>query len=332
MNITQPEVLKAYLVDGGYISSTTHLELNLLTGGVSNKTVLVRFSDGESWVIKQALEKLLVEQDWFCDPARLKVEYLAMKWLNGILPEGYVPKPVFFDEKENLMGMEAVRQPHFNLKSKLMEGEVKLAHFETLGYVLGTVHQKSQTDEKAKTWFSDRTFYEILRIEPYYRFSAARSSDFQPFFEALIQDTYATTKTIVHGDFSPKNILIYKDQLVLLDHEVMHFGDPAFDVGFMLTHLISKAHHFERYRQQFLKAALLFWHTYTSHFSDISESDENRMVRHTIGCMIARVLGRSPLEYLTKNEKENQLEMARGLIQKGLANMEDFFSALKQML
>ena len=66
----------------------------------------------------------------------------------------------------------------------------------------------------------------------------------------------------MHGDYSPKNILLYRDRLVLLDHEVIHFGDPAFDVGFSLTHLLSKALHVAFRRREFLDAAQSYVRTY----------------------------------------------------------------------
>ena len=91
--------------------------------------------------------------------------------------------------------------------------------------------------------FADRTFFEALRLEPYYRYTALRTPASADFYDALITDTLSHALTLVHGDYSPKNVLVHHDQLVLLDYEVAHWGDPAFDVGFALTHLLSKAHH-----------------------------------------------------------------------------------------
>jgi 5-methylthioribose kinase len=108
---------------------------------------------------------------------------------------------------------------------------------------------------------------------------------------------------LVHGDYSPKNVLIHADRLVLLDHEVIHFGDPAFDLGFALTHLLSKAHHMPPYRREFLAAADEFWQVYSQ---AAAANLESRAVRHTLACLLARVAGRSPLEYLTPQERLRQ--------------------------
>src|SRR5260370_19780199 len=121
----------------------------------------------------------------------------------------------------------------------------------------------------------------------------------KPFLTELVADTLNRQETFVHGDFSPKNILIYQHKPILLDHEVAHFGDPAFDLGFSLTHLLSKAHHLPSNRFILFDAALRYWDTY---FGLVRESPwttglEHRAVKHTSACLLARAVGRSPLEY-----------------------------------
>src|SRR4030095_8062757 len=102
-------------------------------------------------------------------------------------------------------------------------------------------------------------------------------------------DTSAARLTLVHGDYSPKNILVHRDRLVLLDHEVIHFGDPAFDLGFALTHLFSNAHHLPPQRAAFLQAVHGFWENYQQAAGEsASQSDlEGRSVRHTLACLLA---------------------------------------------
>jgi aminoglycoside phosphotransferase (APT) family kinase protein len=122
---------------------------------------------------------------------------------------------------------------------------------------------------------------------------------------------------LVHGDYSPKNILIYQGRLVLLDHEVIHFGDPAFDVGFALAHLLSKAHHVRSRRAAFAGAAADFWRSYRDSLGDFPwASDlEPRAARHTLGCLLARVAGRSTLEYLDGEERVRQRDAAIALME-----------------
>jgi 5-methylthioribose kinase len=104
-------------------------------------------------------------------------------------------------------------------------------------------------------------------------------------------------------------VLVRNGQLVLLDHEVAHFGDRSFDLGFSLAHLLSKAHHLPHQRADFASAALVYWKAY-----DGNAELEPRVVRHTLGCLLARVAGRSPLEYLTEHERAQQQVAVLGLL------------------
>jgi hypothetical protein len=164
--------------------------------------------------------------------------------------------------------------------------------------------------------FAETSFFESLRIEPYYQYTATRVPEADAFLAALIDETSAQHLALVHGDYSPKNILVHRGQLVLLDHEVIHFGDPAFDLGFSLTHLLSKAHHLSEQRKEFQQAAQLYWTTYRAAVGDLVQTHgfEPRAVRHTLACLLARVEGRSPLEYLSPEERQRQRAAALQLI------------------
>ena len=131
-----------------------------------------------------------------------------------------------------------------------------------------------------------------------------------------MEETRARRETLVHGDYSPKNVLVRDGKLVLLDHEVIHFGDPAFDLGFSLTHFLSKAHHLAGKRAAFAEVARFHWSTYREEVGDLpwTEDLEERAARHTLGCLLARVAGRSPLEYLDEGELALQREAVLALM------------------
>jgi aminoglycoside phosphotransferase (APT) family kinase protein len=153
--------------------------------------------------------------------------------------------------------------------------------------------------------FADRRFFESLRLEPYYLYTGQQVPEAKTFYKELVIDTRLRQLTLVHGDYSPKNVLVHDGHLVLLDHEVIHWGDPAFDLGFALTHLLSKGHHLSGSRRAFLGAATSFWGTYRRELGSPRWAGdlEEFAVRHSLGCMLARVAGRSPLEYLSPGER-----------------------------
>ncbi len=328
MNIENPKTLSDYLFKYDLIKQGESLSCKVLTGGVSAKTVYVEKS--KPIVIKQALQQLKTKSEWFSDPARILIENLGLKWLYDHLPQGSVPQPIFCDEKNHLLIMEAISPPVKNLKELLLAGIIEKDHIKSFGELLGTIHIKSLNDPDASKTFNNRDYFINLRIEPYYQHTSQKLTQFQTFYADLIESTLDSQLTIVHGDYSPKNVLIKDGRLILLDHEVMHFGDPAFDVGFSLTHFLSKANHLKD--PTFVDSALLSWNSYRGIFNYESDSFEQRCVKHLLGCMMARVHGKSPLEYLAADEQKWQYEAVSTLINEVPDTLTQLFDSYKRKL
>jgi len=316
LDIERPDHLLAYLRAGGWIAPDETPRLHTLGGGVSNRAVLVERREphpedarqGEAWVVKQALAKLRVAVDWFSSPTRIAREADGLRWLERLAPPGTTTPLVFEDTANYILAMRAVPPPHDNWKTLLLAGQLDPDHVAQFGRLLGAIHRNASGDPAVAAAFADRSFYDSLRLEPYYRYTATQVPESAAFYDALLAETWATRLTLVHGDYSPKNVLVHQGRLILLDHEVIHYGDPAFDLGFGFTHLLSKAHHLPHLRREFAAATLACWHAY----GEIAQTApwfaalETRAVRHTLGCLLARVAGRSPLEYLASSERARQ--------------------------
>ncbi|MEZ4670341.1 MAG: phosphotransferase [Anaerolineae bacterium] len=319
LDIEQHLPLLAYLRREGHIAPDETPQFTNLSGGVSSRTVLMQRANGEGWVLKQSLEKLRVATDWFSDPQRVHCEAAALRWLAQLTPPGSVPAFIFEDFTHHVMAMQAVPQPHVNWKVLMLGGGLKIEHAIAFGRLLAAIHRNAylRFDEVAPD-FENCTFFGSLRIEPYYQYTATQVPEVAPFIHALIEDTLPLRLTFVHGDYSPKNVLIYQDQPVLLDYEVAHIGDPAFDLGFSTTHLLSKAHHLPQQRTDFARAAQAYWDTYEQHLGDVpwKAGLQARAVRHTLGCLLARVSGRSPLEYMNADERAHQREVVVSIMMK----------------
>jgi thiamine kinase-like enzyme len=242
---------------------------------------------------------------------------------------------LFNDPEQHLLAMEAVPQPHENWKPMLLAGRINLGHFRQFATLLATIHREAyHRHADLEEIFADRSFFESLRLEPYYGYSAKQTPSASHFLESLIQETLASRTTLVHGDFSPKNILIHGGRLVLLDHEVIHLGDPAFDLGFSMTHFLSKAHHMPEHRRTILAAASEYWRIYLEELGALAwaEDLEPRAVRHTLGCLLARVVGRSPLEYLGEHERLRQREAVLSILPRPPLRMADLIATFEERL
>jgi 5-methylthioribose kinase len=336
LDIENPDDLAEWLRSTGHIGPDEVIESRPLSGGVSSRTVLVQPAAGAGqeaggalppppgrgpqagplpplpWVLKQALPKLRVEADWFADPARVHREAMGIRWLSQLAPPGSIMPLVFEDEANHIIAMQAVPEPHDNWKTMLLNGLLEVEHIEQFAGLLATIHRRSfARRSEVEPVFRDRSFFESLRLEPYFKYSAEQVPAAAPFLTDLIRRTRGRTLALVHGDYSPKNILIHDERLILLDHEVIHFGDPAFDVGFSLTHLLSKAHHLPEYRPAFITAAAHYATVYLRELGSLPwrHDLEQCIVAYTLACMLARVAGRSPLEYLSPGERQRQQEV-----------------------
>lgn len=331
MDIEQAAELVAYLQARG---EGAPVATCVLVGGVSNRTVLVQWPNGDAWVMKQALAKLRVKAVWFSDPARIHREALGLRWMEKLLP-GASPALIFEDEANHILAMQAVPQPHDNWKAMLLRGDLRDEHVMQFATILAGIQRNALAQSDAlSTRFEDQAFFESLRLEPYFAYTAAQVPPAAAFMRALIERTRANRHTLVHGDYSPKNVLVQGDRLMLLDFEVMHWGDPAFDVGFSMAHLLSKAHHCSAnagraatQRAAFARAAQLYWQTYFARVAGLFGDLELRSVHCTLGCLLARVAGRSPLEYLSEGERRRQRKVVLALLASLPASMQALIDA-----
>jgi 5-methylthioribose kinase len=292
-----PETLGAYLAECGLVDDPASLTVRELGGGVSNFVSLVE-GPGIRWVAKQSLGKLRVKDDWTSQRERIFREAAAIQSLGSIL-DGAVPQVVHVDRANFLYVMSAAPRSSVVWKKLLLEGQVSMEVAQEAGRLLAAIITASQEQPTFQEEFADRTVFDELRIDPYYRTTAARCPDAREALEQLIEDSWKIRSSLVHGDYSPKNMLVSGGNIFLIDFEVVHWGDPAFDSAFVLNHLMLKAFHQTRFAEPYFQAARRFWQGLEGGLKNARTVDLEAMtVRHLGGLMLARMDGKSPVEYI----------------------------------
>ena len=285
------------LLRDGTVSSPQARVVPLL-GGVSSEIYLVE--DGpRKWVVKCALEKLNVQDDWFADISRNRYEREFMKYVGSFLPQA-VPRVQF--EGDGYFVMEYVGEGFANWKQLMLAGVCELDHARRAGETLGVIHRTSAGDETARQLFDSTSNFHQLRSHPYLVTTGSRHPDLNEQFEKEVRRLESTRQCLVHGDYSPKNILVSETRLVVLDCEVAWYGDPAFDLAFLLTHLHLKAVH----RPSAAGALAEMSHQAVAAYlaarnlaGDANEEMIRRTCRLLLMLLLARIDGKSPVEYLT---------------------------------
>ena len=262
------ETAADYLRRSSRFSERAEIDVRELSGGVSNIVLRVDMRGEPPFVIKQCRERLRVAMDWRAPLDRIWTERAALDLLRTILPADTVPTVLFEDRPQYLFAMTCAPEDAVTWKTHLMAGKVDPKIAARLGTILGTIHAEAPKHPALCETFADTSLFDELRVDPYYRTVASGHSDIDPHIDALIgaMNRPIHERTLVLGDFSPKNILVHSEGLILLDFECAHAGDAAFDLGFFLSHLLLKtiraASHDRQLASEYLNLATRFWRSY----------------------------------------------------------------------
>jgi 5-methylthioribose kinase len=168
--------------------------------------------------------------------------------------------------------------------------------------MLGRIHSRSAKNFDQLASLADTTVFFELRVDPFYRRIAEVHSPIQAAICDVIAEMAAHPLCLVHGDFSPKNMLVRPDGVTLVDHETVHRGDPAFDLGFFFSHLWLKAIAFPASRAKIAAGIDAAWQEYQAELTTAVEIPieplTQRAVRHLAACLLSRVDGKSTVDYL----------------------------------
>ncbi|MFK7854018.1 MAG: phosphotransferase family protein [Granulosicoccus sp.] len=302
-----------------------------LTGGVSSDIAAVSYAN-QTVCVKFALEKLRVEEDWFAPADRGRAEFAWLQITSEILPDA-VPKLLGWSDSENGFAMSYIAGEDIILwKSLLLSGAKDIGQAESVANALALIHAQSTKPNFDKTAFDNASDFESLRIEPYLRFTAARHPDLAGKIIAVADRLSSSRLALVHGDISPKNILLRSNQPVFLDAECASMGDPAFDVAFCLNHLILKAIHLPESKLHLYATIQLFWRAYEQKIGwEPCEQVQARVVKLLPMLMLARVDGKSPVEYLTEESRAFVRSAARHLILTPELTISSFIGVLQSL-
>ena len=295
------ENVRAYLVQHQLVEPRSQPGISELGWGISNLVLRVDVPSG-AFVLKQSLPKLRVAEDWEYDRRRTLIERDCMVLLGQLLPPGSVPTVLYCDEENYVLVMTHAPKGGVLWKQALMEGTVEVGAAERAGKLLASIHNLTAEDPRTAALFADQTTFIQGRVDPYHWTVARAHPDLAPAIYEETDRLLATQLALVHGDFSPKNVFVYPDSLLLLDFEVAHLGDPAFDSAFCLTHFVLKAFRFPDRASEYLGAAQVFWDSYVDVLEPSLATDiEAHTVRELACLLLARIDGKSKIEYITKD-------------------------------
>ena len=282
-----------------------------LTGGVSSDIWRIDLPSGPVCV-KRALAKLRVAADWHAPVER---NIFEARWMRHAA--GYAPRLLGQDEASGTLAMEFLSPADHPLwKNQLRDGIADAGFAARVAEALVTIHATTAADPSIPAEFPTDAIFHDIRLEPYLVATARAHPDRADRLMALVAATQANKKALVHGDVSPKNILCGPSGPVFLDAECAWWGDPAFDVAFCLNHLLLKCLWTPRARDGFLRCFDALAGAYLRGVAwEKPDALEQRAAALLPGLFLARVDGKSPVEYITDERcKDRVRRVARALL------------------
>jgi aminoglycoside phosphotransferase (APT) family kinase protein len=297
-----------------------------LAGGVSSDIWRVDLP-GRAICVKRALPKLRVGADWYAPVSRNQYEWEWLRLAAAIVPHA-VPTPLAHDPELGLFAMSFLAVDSYPLwKQQLLAGHVDVGTAARVGELLATLHNATAGRAEVASAFDTLENFHALRLEPYLLATAARHPDLKAALTALAERTGQGKIALVHGDVSPKNILVGPEGPVLLDAECAWYGDPAFDIAFCLNHLLLKSVLLPRHLNELLHAFEAMASTYLRQVRFERRTDlEARTASLLPGLTLARIDGKSPVEYLVGRPGEQ--DMVRALARPLIAQPATSLSAI----
>ncbi|MES2246491.1 MAG: aminoglycoside phosphotransferase family protein [Pseudomonadota bacterium] len=302
--LSPDSTLTTFLVASGLARAEEEAKWTSLTGGVSSDIWRVQTATRDI-CIKRALPKLKVDAEWQAPVSRNAVEWDWYVFAAEHAPAA-VPTPLAHDPEAGLFAMEFLVPEQYPLwKAQLLMGEINVGTAAAVGRVLVQLHNASAVDSSVPARFDTTINFHALRLEPYLIATAVRHPALRVRLEEILQTTASTRRALVHGDVSPKNILVGPESPVLLDAECAWFGDPAFDLAFCANHLLLKCLVCPSRREQLLVAFDSLVHEYLDKVEwEPRPTLEARATALLPALLLARVDGKSPVEYLTDERQK----------------------------
>lgn len=310
------DIFDAFLTRAGLLAAGERASYVPLTGGVSSDIWRVDTGDRQ-FCIKRALAKLKVKADWFAPISRNATEVAWLETAGNIQP-GTVPEVLAHDADAGMFAMAFIPPESARpWKDVLRSGVADTAFAAKVGTVLARLHGESAAmPELAERFATDEAFHAI-RLEPYLEATALRHPEHAARLAELVRVTAQTRIALVHGDVSPKNILVGSNGPIFLDAECAWWGDPAFDLAFCLNHFLLKCLWVPSSRAGYMACFRAMARAYGENLSaDWAANTLKRAVHLLPGLFLARVDGKSPVEYLTRDADKDLVRAAAGAMLK----------------
>ncbi len=275
--------LPGYVRQLGLTSATDELHVEAAGDGNINWVRRVRAPrTGRSWIVKQARPALERFPQYQASTERIVFEARYFAIASRLDAQRVCPEVLHFDATQRVLVLEDLGDAE-RLDCALLRGADANGTARALGVFLGAVHAGTRDaglaarfrNDNMRRLHGDHIFLLPFRpndfpLPPELRARAEavqRDAALRSIADAAYARYLEPHGALVHADVQAGNVLLASAGPKLLDAEIAHVGDPAFDVGMLLAHLLLPAIAQGDLRPAIAAAATL-WGAYGRAFAD----------------------------------------------------------------
>jgi len=330
--------VKEYLCNKGFLGPSEAASFTEIHKGVSSVIIQITKEGGERFILKQPLSRIInleqreVSGSWPLERSLWEQDCIDL--MNEFLPPGVVPKVCLHDKSNFLFVMTAAPEGARTWQELLLAGRsVEPAIARKIGHILAIIHNNTAENARVQELFRNKVAYIMGRIDPCYREIPKAVPDLADPVQKLIDKSVKIEECLCTADFNPKNTLVSGLEFMLVDHEGAHYGDPAFDVGLFLAHLLLKSIHKREMKDAYFALVESLWTGYYNTVSVWSIGPfERRVVQHAALMMLGRVVGKLPVNYLTDTDKTAAIEVSKQAVLQGVTTVSRLLDIVTHVL
>jgi len=228
-----------------------------------------------------------------------------------------VPRVLAHDASDHVFAMEQLPAEARNWQAEIGEGRVSPDVGRWAGATLGTWHTQTSARPEILARFDDFESFEQQRLTPFYDTVIARRPELAAAIGERIVELRSMKRCLVDGDFAPKNMLVAADgRQWVFDLEVVHVGNPVFDVGFFLSFAVLSAVRWPALTGELRRLADGFLAGYEEATGIAFAGDAASIAGHTACLVLARTDGTSPAQFLDGAARERARHVGVAMLER----------------
>ncbi|MGL6278766.1 MAG: phosphotransferase [Gaiella sp.] len=291
-----------WAADHGLLPSDAVVEADELPGGVSAAVIALRPEPpARPLVVKQALPRLRVEDEWLATQERTATEADAMRLCASLAP-GAVPAVLALDAKDHVLAMELI-EDCVNWQAEVAQGRAHASFGGWAGRTLGRWHGATEGQEDVRARYGEIEAFEQLRLHPFHETVMRRLPELADLVAPRVEVLRHERRCLVHGDYALKNMLVGPSGPWVLDFEVAHLGNPLFDLGFFLSFVVLSAVRWPVLAEELRELGDRFLASYEDAAGAGFAGSSADVAAHTACLILARTDGTSPAQFLEPDSR-----------------------------